>query len=51
LFFCSPLANEKFVIDKKESVVTWKGSGLFASEQQRTGYIYISKGELNVMKN
>jgi polyisoprenoid-binding protein YceI len=38
--------NEKYVIDKKESVVTWKGSMVFASKGQHTGYVYVSKGEL-----
>lgn len=26
------VANEKYLIDRKESVVTWKGSMLFASK-------------------
>jgi len=42
--------NEKiFVIDTKESQVTWKGSMLFGSNSH-SGYIYISKGEL-MMEN
>lgn len=44
------VANEKYVIDKKESVVTWRGSMHFASEQAHTGYVYISKGELIIEK-
>jgi polyisoprenoid-binding protein YceI len=42
--------NEKYIIDKKESVVTWKGSMLFASDRGHTGYVYISKGELMIEK-
>ncbi len=45
-----PVANEKYVIDKKETVVTWKGSMVFASKGQHTGYVYISKGELLIEK-
>jgi polyisoprenoid-binding protein YceI len=41
-----PAANAKYFIDKKESVVTWKGSMLFASENAHIGYVYILKGEL-----
>ncbi|MCY1229197.1 hypothetical protein D3C87_327560 [compost metagenome] len=40
------VGNEKhFIIDSKESVVTWKGSNLVGTNTH-TGYIYISKGEL-----
>ncbi len=39
------VANEKYVIDTKESVVTWKGSTV---EGAHTGYVYISKGELMI---
>lgn len=40
--------NEKyFMIDTKESVITWKGSSLNGLNSQ-TGYVYISKGELMV---
>ncbi|GHN02440.1 hypothetical protein WSM22_39290 [Cytophagales bacterium WSM2-2] len=39
-----PVAGEKYVIDKKESVVTWKCGG-------HTGYVYISKGELLIDKS
>jgi len=42
-----PVANEKYVIDKKESVVTWKGSSLQGSH---TGYVNTSKGELMIEK-
>src|SRR5688572_11107367 len=34
-----------FIIDMKESVVTWKGSSV---EGAHTGYVYISKGELMI---
>jgi polyisoprenoid-binding protein YceI len=44
------VVNEKYVIDKKESVVTWKGSMVFASKGQHTGYVYVSKGELIIEK-
>ena len=40
------VGNEKnFIIDTKESVVTWKGSSV---EGAHTGYAYISKGELMI---
>lgn len=45
-----PVTSEKYVIDKKESVVTWKCSMVFASKGQHTGYVDISKGELMVEK-
>ncbi|KAA2239796.1 YceI family protein [Chitinophaga agrisoli] len=34
-----------FIIDTKESVVTWKGS---SAKGAHTGYVYISKGELMI---
>jgi len=38
--------NEKYVvIDTKESVVAWRGSGVHGPH---TGYVYISKGELMI---
>ena len=43
--------REKYVIDKKESVVTWKGSKLFPPEANHTGNVYISKGELTIEKD
>ena len=47
----SPLTlGQKYIIDIKESVVTWKGSMLLASEEEHTGYVYISKGELMIEK-
>lgn len=39
------IGNEKYLIDTKESVVTWKGAMLIGSNSH-TGYVYISKGEL-----
>lgn len=40
------VGDEKyFIIDTKESVVTWKGSNPFGP---KTGYVYISKGELMI---
>jgi polyisoprenoid-binding protein YceI len=40
------VGNEKyFMIDTKETVVTWKGSSV---EGAHTGYVYISKGELMI---
>lgn len=40
------VGNEKyFIIDMKESVVTWKGSGPMGDH---TGYVNISKGELMI---
>jgi len=39
--------GQKYVIDTKESVVTWKGSMLMGSNFH-TGYVYISKGELMI---
>src|SRR5687767_2922133 len=39
-----------YVIDKKESVVTWKCSMVFADKGGHTGYVSISKGELMIEK-
>ncbi len=47
----NPIGIEKFVIDKKESVVTWKGSMVFAAKGSHTGYAYLSKGELLIEKS
>ncbi|MGB8195309.1 MAG: YceI family protein [Chitinophagaceae bacterium] len=38
-------ASEKYIIDTKESVVTWKGSSV---QGAHSGYVYISKGELMI---
>jgi polyisoprenoid-binding protein YceI len=43
-----PIGNEKkYVIDNKESVVTWKGSSL---QGGHSGYVSTSKGELMIEK-
>ena len=40
------VGNEKyFIIDTKESVVTWTGSSVHGKHE---GYVYISKGELMI---
>ncbi|MET0636943.1 MAG: YceI family protein [Chitinophagaceae bacterium] len=40
------VGDEKYIkIDKKESVITWKGSGPMGSH---TGYVYVSQGELMI---
>ena len=44
------VANEEYVLDKKESVVTWKGSMLLTPQNAHIGYAYISKGELAIEK-
>src|SRR5689334_2438641 len=40
---------EKYVVDRKESVVTWTGSMQF-SKNGHTGYAYLSQGELTIEK-
>jgi polyisoprenoid-binding protein YceI len=44
----SRVTNEKYVIDNKESSITYKGSMLLSSKGSHTGYVYLSKGELMV---
>lgn len=39
--------GQKYRIDTKESVVTWKGSMLMGSNSH-TGYVYLAKGELRI---
>ena len=46
-----PIAKEKYVVDKKESVVTWKGSMQFIANAENIGYVSISKGELLIEKD
>lgn len=46
-----PASNEKYVIDNKQSVVTWKGSMAFAGKGEHIGYVSISKGELMIEKS
>jgi polyisoprenoid-binding protein YceI len=43
-------AGEKYVIDKRASVVTWKGSMLFAPTMKHNGYVSISRGDLMIEK-
>lgn len=40
--------GEKYMIDTKESVLTWEGSMVFGFEEEHIGYVYISKGELMI---
>ena len=40
--------GEKYMIDTKESVLTWEGSMVFGFEGRHIGYVYISKGELMI---
>ena len=42
--------GQKYIIDTKESVVTWKGSMLLESDEESIGYVHISKGELMIEK-
>ncbi|SIO00138.1 YceI family protein [Chitinophaga niabensis] len=42
-------SGQKYLIDKKESIVTWKGA-MLASAEEHTGYVHISKGELVIEK-
>jgi polyisoprenoid-binding protein YceI len=42
----SRVTDEKYDIDKMESVIIYKGSMLLASKGSHTGYVYLSKGEL-----
>ena len=44
------VAGEKYIIDTKESVLTWEGSMVFGFEEKHIGYVYISKGELMIGK-
>ncbi|HEY3429909.1 MAG TPA: YceI family protein [Cyclobacteriaceae bacterium] len=43
--------SEKYEIDRKESVVIWFGSNVLASQGSHTGYVYLSKGELLMVKD
>jgi polyisoprenoid-binding protein YceI len=42
------LRGQKYMIDTKQSVITWKGSMLFDIDEEHVGYVYISKGELMI---
>lgn len=44
------LAGEKYVIDKKESVMTWKCSMALAIKGGHNGFVSLSKGELMIEK-
>ena len=46
----SAALGQKYSIDPKETVVTWKGSMVIASEEEHTGYVYLSKGDLMIDK-
>ena len=43
--------GQKYTIDTKESVLTWKGSMVFDFDKGDVGYVYISKGELMIEKD
>lgn len=47
----STAVSEKFVIDKKESTITWKCSMAIALKGGHTGFISASKGDLLIEKN
>ncbi|MBT1700862.1 YceI family protein [Fulvivirgaceae bacterium PWU4] len=49
--YAAHTANEKYVIDTKESVVKWKCSMVFANKGGHNGYVSLSKGELLVKKS
>lgn len=42
----SKVTGERYAIDKKESVITYKGSMLLVPKSSHSGYVYLSKGEL-----
>lgn len=46
----SDKATGVYVIDKKESVVTWKGSMAFTGKGQHNGFVYFSEGKLMLEK-
>lgn len=43
--------GENFLIDTKESVITWEGSMVFGFDEQHIGYVHLSKGELIIEKD
>jgi len=45
------VADEKYIIDTKQSVLTWEGSMVFGFEEEHIGYVHISKGELMIEKD
>ena len=64
-FGCGPVAEEdknnasassvslgqKYIIDTKESVITWKGSTVYSFDEGNIGYVHISNGKLVIEKN
>ena len=42
------IQGQKYIIDTKESVLTWKGSMVLAAEEEHVGYVYLSKGEVMI---
>jgi len=48
----SPVSSgEKYNIDTKESVITWKGSMVYSFDEGNIGYVHISNGKLVIEKN
>ena len=45
------VAGEKYIIDTKESFLTWEGSMVFGFQEEHKGYVYVSKGELLIEKD
>jgi polyisoprenoid-binding protein YceI len=45
------VAGEKYIMDTKETVLTWEGSMVFGFGEKNIGYVYISKGELMIEKD
>ncbi|MEJ0030707.1 MAG: YceI family protein [Bacteroidota bacterium] len=44
------VTTEEYVVDPKESVITWKCSMQFVPQNRHVGHVYISKGELMIEK-
>lgn len=47
----TPVSSEIFIVDLKQSVVTWRGSMSFAGKGEHIGYVYLAKGEMIVEKH
>lgn len=47
---CGQIASETYVVDKKESVITWKCAMQFVPQNAHTGFIYTATGELAIAK-
>ena len=45
------VVGEKYIIDTKETVLTWEGSMVFGFGEKNIGYVYTSKGELIIEKD